>query len=128
MKALEVSLKGRSNVLVVMESDSEMLEELVVVGYGTQKKANLTGAVGQADPKQIENRPIPNIAVGLQGIIPNLNISMSSGVATEVPSFNIRGMTSLTGGTPLIVIDDVPSTVEQLMKLNPPVILKIYLH
>ncbi len=119
MKALEVSLKGRSNVLVVMESDSEMLEELVVVGYGTVKKANLTGAVGQADPKQIENRPIPNIAVGLQGIIPNLNISMSSGVATEVPSFNIRGMTSLTGGTPLIVIDDVPSTVEQLMKLNP---------
>lgn len=84
------------------------LDELVVVGYGTQKKVNLTGAVDQATSKVFDNRPISNVVQGLQGVIPNLNLSFSDGKPMRSSGFNIRGNTSIgQGGAALVLIDGV---------------------
>lgn len=92
---------------VILQDDTQELQEMVVVGYGTQKKTNLTGAVAQVAGDVLENRPISNIGQGLQGVIPNLNISIGSGAPGQSSSFNIRGNTSLNGGSPLVLVDNV---------------------
>ncbi|MEB2780463.1 TonB-dependent receptor [Algoriphagus sp. C2-6-M1] len=84
------------------------LAEVVVVGYGTQKKINLTGAVSQIGSEAIENRPSPNLTRMLQGALPNLNIKMVDGSPTRSAAFNIRGATSIgAGGDALVLIDGV---------------------
>ncbi len=113
----EISYTGQTTLSVSMAEDSKRLEEVVIVGYGTQKKVNLTGAVGIADGEVLENRPIGNIAQGLQGVVPNLNIDFSSGDPTATTSFNIRGNTSLNGGSALLLVDGVEQ--EDLSLLNP---------
>ncbi|WP_223275925.1 SusC/RagA family TonB-linked outer membrane protein [Algoriphagus aquimarinus] len=86
----------------------QQLEEVVVVGYGTQKKINLTGAVSQIGSEAIENRPSPNLTRMLQGALPNLNIKMVDGSPTRSAAFNIRGATSIgAGGDALVLIDGV---------------------
>lgn len=62
--------------------------------------------------KKLENRPITNIGAGLQGLIPNLNITIDNGRATSAANFNVRGFTSVNGGNPLILVDNVPYTGE----------------
>jgi len=85
------------------------LSEVVVVGYGTEQRANLTGAVDQVEAEAIEGRPITNTAQALQGRIPNLNITFSDGQpGNQGARFNIRGTNSINGGAPLILIDGVP--------------------
>jgi TonB-linked SusC/RagA family outer membrane protein len=82
------------------------LEEVIVVGYGTQKRANATGAVDQISAKNLENRPVSNLTQGLQGLLPNLNLKMLDGKPTQSPGFNIRGATSIgQGGNALVLID-----------------------
>src|SRR5690606_27716996 len=84
------------------------LDEIVVVGYGIQKKANLTGAVDQVTSEVFQNRPIPNVAQGLVGAVPNLNIRMLDGKPTQSPSFNIRGTTPIgRQGRGLVLLDGV---------------------
>lgn len=108
MKTQVIPINGRTNINVTMTSETELLDEIVVVGYGTQKKVNLTGAVESVSGSVLENRPITNIGQGLQGIVPNLNITMNNGGAPGGASnFNIRGTTSLNGGSPLILVDNV---------------------
>lgn len=102
-----IPVNGRKTIDVVMFSDTELLDEVVVVGYGTQKKENLTGAVSQVSGDVLENRPISNIGQGLQGVIPNLNVNMNSGAPGQGASFNIRGTTSLNEGSPLVLVDNV---------------------
>ena len=100
--------KAQNGMRVVLESDVSNLNEVVVVGYGTQKKANLTGAVASVNGSVLENRPISNIGQGLQGVVPNLNVSMGHGGAPGAgASFNVRGTTSLNGGEPLVLVDNV---------------------
>lgn len=92
------------NVSLTAEAGS--LNEVLVVGYGTQKRANATGAVDQITSKSLENRPVPNLTQGLQGLLPNLNLKMMDGKPTQSPSYNIRGTTSIgQGGSALILID-----------------------
>ena len=91
---------------ITLKEDTEMLEEVVVVGNGTQKKVNLTGAVAAIDSEVLENRPIVNIGQGLQGVVPNLNVSVS-GAPGQGSSFNVRGNTSINGGSPLVLVDNV---------------------
>lgn len=94
------------NITLVAESGS--LNEVVVVGYGTQKKENLTGAVDQVTSKVLENRSLPNLTQGLQGVIPNLNLVPLDGKPIQSPSFNVRGTTSIgQGGNALVLIDGV---------------------
>lgn len=84
------------------------LNEVVVVGYGTQRKANLTGAVTQVGGEVLDNRSIPNLTQGLQGVIPNLNLVMGDGKPIQSPSYNVRGTTSIgQGGSALVLIDGV---------------------
>lgn len=97
-----------SNVQITLTPDDTNLEEVIVVGYGTQKKANLTGAVDQVGPEVFEGRVLANASQMLQGAVPNLNIVPADGKPTRNPSFNIRGTTSIgQGGSALILIDGV---------------------
>jgi TonB-dependent SusC/RagA subfamily outer membrane receptor len=91
-----------------LQPDAKALSEVVVVGYGTQKKANLTGAVDQVTSEVFENRSVPNLSQGLQGVIPNLNLRPTDGKPISSPSYNIRGTTSIgQGGNALVLIDGV---------------------
>lgn len=99
---------------VVMEDDNKLLEEVVVVGYGTQKKVNLTGAVSQISmDKVLGDRPVSSVGNALQGAIPGLVVSPSATPGANA-SFNIRGTTSINGGSPLVLIDNVPGDINLL--------------
>ena len=102
---------------IKLEEGSASLNEVVVVGYGTQKKLNLTGAVATVSGGILENRPIGNIAQGLQGMIPNLNITFNSGQPNQAAKINIRGNTSLNGGNALVLVDGVE--ISDLSLINP---------
>ena len=102
---------------IELKETAASLNEVVVVGYGTQKKLNLTGAVTTASGDILENRPIGNIAQGLQGMVPNLNITFNSGQPNQVAQINIRGNTSLNGGNALILVDGVE--ISDLSLINP---------
>ncbi len=115
----EVLVGDQSTFNISMEEDSEQLSEVVIVGYGSQRKENLSGAVDQVDAKQLEARPISNVAQGLQGAVPNLNIDFLSGEPGQAANINIRGVTSINGGNPLILIDGVPSEPIELNRISP---------
>ncbi|WP_197086385.1 SusC/RagA family TonB-linked outer membrane protein [Sphingobacterium sp. IITKGP-BTPF85] len=103
-----------ANLIITMTQTMSGLDEVVVVGYGTQKKINLTGAVSSVGSEVLENRMITNIGAGLQGAVPNLNIGISNGRPGAGANFNIRGYTSLNGGGPLILVDGVQMDPNQL--------------
>ncbi|MBK7626355.1 MAG: TonB-dependent receptor [Bacteroidales bacterium] len=106
--AKEVPVQNQTSVNVMLSADTRTLDEVVVVGYGTQKKLNLTAAVDQVTSEALENRSVPNITQGLQGVMPNLNIRLLDGKPTAAPSYNIRGTTSIgQGGSALVLIDGV---------------------
>lgn len=119
-KRLSISFVGMKNItvnigpnlIIEMETDTETLSEIVVVGYGTQKKVNLTGAVASVDvAKTIDSRPITDIGRALQGAVPGLTISTLSGEIGGAPTIKIRGMGSPNGsGNPLILVDNVEIT------------------
>ncbi len=115
----EIPLNNRSQLDVTLREDVAQLQEIVVVGYGTQKRVNLSGAVDQVDSEVLESRPISNTAQGLQGVIPNLNIDFLSGEPGAAANINIRGLTSINGGNPLILIDGVPSDPVELNRVAP---------
>ncbi|GEP89802.1 TonB-linked outer membrane protein, SusC/RagA family [Chitinophaga terrae (ex Kim and Jung 2007)] len=103
-----VAVGNRTSFQVILKDNVTSLNDLVVVGYGTQKKVNLTGAVSQVTGKVLENRPLPNLSQGLQGVIPNLNLIPGDGKPISSPAYNVRGVTSIgQGGNALILIDGV---------------------
>jgi TonB-linked SusC/RagA family outer membrane protein len=108
------------NMLIVLRSDTEQLDEVVVVGYGTQRKANLTGAVSTVDvSKTLEARPYSDISKALQGAVPGLSVISSSGRLGAQPSVSIRGLGTLSNNAtsnPLIVVDGV--AMEDISLLN----------
>ncbi len=116
MKTKEVAVKGKTIINVTMESEAYGLAEIVAVGYGTQKKANLTGSVDMVTAERLESRPISNVGEGLQGLIPNLNVTIYSGDPTRSTDLNVRGFESINGGAPLILVDGVPM---DLNRINP---------
>ncbi len=104
----EITLKGEKELKVALVEDMQKLDEVVVVGYGTQKKVNLTGAVEQVTSEVFDNRSVPNVTQALQGSIPNLNIQLTDGKPTRSASYNVRGTTSIgQGGSALVLIDGV---------------------
>ncbi|WP_289200661.1 TonB-dependent receptor plug domain-containing protein, partial [Phocaeicola sartorii] len=109
-----MKVKSGVAVTVTLKEDTEVLDEVVVVGYGTQKKANLTGAVSQVSmDKVLGNRPVANVGTALQGAIPGLVVTPKAAPG-ENTGFNIRGTTSINGGGPLVLIDNVPGDVNLL--------------
>ena len=104
--------KASKTMKVVLKEDSEMLSEVVVVGYGVQKKANLTGAVSTVDlSKTMEGRPQQDVAKALQGAVPGLSILNNTGDINSAASMRIRGLGTLSNkevSNPLIIVDGVP--------------------
>jgi len=114
-----IKVGNQTTIDVTLSVEETLLEQVVVVGYGTQKKVNLTGAVDQVSGEEIINRPVGNVMQGLQGVSPGLNITYSGGRPGSIPDINIRGFTSINGGGPLIVIDGIAAAYDDLLRLNP---------
>ncbi|MFT3950137.1 MAG: TonB-dependent receptor [Agriterribacter sp.] len=114
----EEPVKGRRLINVTLFKESQSLTDVVVVGYGTQKKVNLTGAVATVSAKELEGRPITSLGDALAGVVPNLSLTSSDGGAPGSSySWNIRGRGSISGMTsdaPLIIIDGVPGNVDNI--------------
>jgi TonB-linked SusC/RagA family outer membrane protein len=115
----EIAVGNQTDIRIILNEDAQALEEVVVVGYGTQKKVNLTGAVQAVSSKAIENRPVTNVNQALQGLAANVNISQETGRANSAPEINIRGFTSINGGSALILVDNVPVSPDELSRINP---------
>ena len=104
----DVPVKGRSQISVVLKTDDEMLDELVVVGYGTMKKSDLTGSVASLGSKDINNTSVNNIGAAVQGKISGVQI-IDAGKPGDNVNIKIRGLGSINNCDPLIVIDGVPT-------------------
>lgn len=107
---------GTDNLQVVMQEDAVMLEETVVIGYGTQKKVNVTGAVASIGGKELENRVSHSLTNMLQGSVAGLNVTTSSSVPGESAKINVRGTTSINKTNPLVLIDGAEG---DLSRVNP---------
>jgi len=120
MRTQVVPVNGRTTIDIVLATDTELLDEVVVVGYGTQKKVNVTGSVSAIDSKSLESRPVQNVSQALQGVIPGLNLTQSSGVGGTLDSqmsINIRGAGTIGSGSnssPLILIDGVEGNINAI--------------
>ncbi len=104
----EIARNNRNDIEVILREDSELLEEVVVVGYGTQKSVNLTGAVGVVTAEDIVKRPITNVSTGLQGLVPGMTVTASANgglPGQSNASIQIRGIGSRSNNNPLILID-----------------------
>ncbi len=116
MKEQEVTVTGKP-LEIMMEPDADVLEEVVVVGFGTQKKVNLTGSVGVATAKDLKERPVATAAAALQGVIPGLEININNGALDSKPGINVRGGTTIgegTSGNPLILIDGMEGDINSI--------------
>ncbi len=120
-KSKEVPVGNQTTFSISLESDVSSLQEVIVVGYGEQNKATLTGAVEQVDSKVFEDRAVTNPALSLQGQTPGLVVTRgSSRPGNEDLKLQIRGATSVNGGSPLIVIDGVPAVNDEAFyNMNP---------
>ena len=104
-----IEVKGRNTIDVTLVSSSEIMDEIVVVGYGTKKRSDLTGSVGSIKKEALKQRPVTNIEEALQGQVTGLNISSTGGQPGAATKINIRGISSVSGSSqPLIVIDGFP--------------------
>lgn len=119
---VKVPAGGATNLKIVLHPDDELLDEVVVVGYGTQKKENLTGAVASVDVKKtMQGRPVADIGRALQGVTPGLSVTTTTGAIGQGPTIKLRGssgsLNASRGTTPLILVDNVP--VPDLSFVNP---------
>lgn len=130
----EVTVGNQKTINVTLAEDSKMIDEVVVIGFQSQKKGNLTASVASVGAEALENRPVSNIGQALQGMVPGLNVSIAGGDPNKVPNLNIRGATTfrqrgtsnddknkfdVKSGSPLILLDGVEITAEDLNQLNP---------
>ena len=108
-------VRASANMNITLKSNVENLNEVVVVGYGTQKKVDLTGAVSSVKMDDVlGNRPISSVSEALQGAIPGLQVTSTSGIPGKGMSFNIRGVNSINTGSPLVLVDNVEMDVNML--------------
>tara|TARA_R110000868_G_scaffold13102_9_gene61706 strand:- start:8723 stop:12118 length:3396 start_codon:yes stop_codon:yes gene_type:complete len=107
----EVSVNGQTNISVSLEESAAGLDEVVVVGYGTQKKINLTGSVSSIDTDDIATRPVTNISSGLSGLAAGVSVVQNSGgtAGGDGATIRIRGVGTMNNSNPLVVVDGVPS-------------------
>ena len=89
-KSSEVPVNNQNLLAIQLREDQQALEEIVVVGYGVQKKVNLTGAVTQVTSKTLDSRPITSVGQGLQGVVPNLNVDLGDGSPGKAATFAVK--------------------------------------
>lgn len=117
MQDQDIDVSGKPTVQVKMIIANTVQEDVVVVGYGTKKKVNLTGAISTVSAKEIEARPIANTQQALQGLVPNLNLSVSNegGEPGAGMAMNIRGLQSFGGSNaPFVLVDQVPMDINSI--------------
>ncbi|SNR95989.1 SusC/RagA family TonB-linked outer membrane protein [Hymenobacter mucosus] len=106
--AQEISVEGRTTLTIKLVTDNKALDEVVVVGYGTQRRSDVTGAVGSVKSSEILERPVVNVAQSLQGRVTGVDVSLNSGQPGSSPTIRVRGYSSITAGnTPLYVVDGI---------------------
>ena len=110
----EITCDGQSNIIVRLKEDTEVLEEVVVVGYGTMKKSDLTGAISSVNVEELAGRATTNPAEALQGKISGVNIRKSGGNAGAGVSVKIRGVKSFGDNEPLYIIDGFPGNINNI--------------
>lgn len=114
----EIEVAGKSDFKIVLKEDAHMLEEMVVVGYGTVKKSDLTGAVSRMDAEKIGERPIARVEQALQGAMPGVQVRTITGEPGQDLNIRVRGAASINASSnPLYVVDGVPTST--LIGLNP---------
>jgi TonB-linked SusC/RagA family outer membrane protein len=106
--AQEVNIGGRTTLDIKLVADNKALDEVVVVGYGTQRRSDVTGAIGSVKAAELVERPVVNVAQGLQGKVAGVDVSLNSGQPGSSPVIRVRGYSSINAGnTPLYVVDGV---------------------
>lgn len=115
-ETLEIPVEGRNFINVTLNSDVVTLQDVVVVGYGIQRKVNLTGAVSSVSTKELEGKLVSNVLEAMQGTTPGLIIQQGSSTPGSPPSINIRGLNTMNNNDPLIIIDGIEGS---LANLNP---------
>ena len=120
MKSQEIDASGKTTFTIVMQDESIGVDEVVVVGYGTQKKVNLTGAVSAVKvDEKMASRSLANVSSGLTGLVPGLAISQNSGMAGKNDvSMLIRGMGTVNNANPLVVVDGMPDVDINRLNMN----------
>src|SRR5699024_8120193 len=123
----EVPINGRTRINILLTPQTVIGVEMVVVGYGEQKKENLTGSISEIGSEDLEMKPVNNTVQALQGLAPNLNIGQTeaAGASDASMNLNIRGTGSLSGSSPYILIDGVRATQSELSAMNPDAIKNI---
>lgn len=119
LKTVVIPVEGRSTIDALLASDTELLDEVVVVGFGTQRRVNVTGSVSTVDSKVLESRPVQNVSQALQGVIPGLNLTQTNagGTLNSQMNINIRGAGTIGAGSnssPLILIDGVEGNLNAI--------------
>ena len=110
----EVKFNGQP-LNVILKEDSQTLEEVVVVGYGVQKKANLTGAVATVNAKALESRPVSSVSAAIAGQMPGVTAIQSSGApGSQAADITIRGKNSINAASPLVIVDGVPGSMNTI--------------
>ncbi len=117
MRSQEMGVGNQSTINLVMEEDAIGIEEVVAIGYGTQKKVNMTGAVDVITNEKLENRSAPTVSQLLQGVSPGVNLSINNQEGFQpgaTMDISIRGVGSLNGGEPYILIDGIPGNINNI--------------
>ena len=112
----EIQVNSQSTINVELQPLTEQLEEVVVVGYGTQKKANITGSVSVVSIGDIESRPITSLSAGLSGLVPGIQVTQASGgrIGANDASIRVRGIGTLNNSNPLVLINGISSSMNDI--------------
>lgn len=111
----DLRYNGEPTLKVTLKEDTQKLDEVVVVGFGTQKKVNLTGSVANVDNKLIESRPITSVSAGLQGLLPGVTVTQKSGQpGADNGTIRVRGTGTFNNADPMVIIDGVEGTMNDI--------------
>lgn len=110
----EVAIKGRTSLAITLNDDSELLDEVVVIGYGTARKKDLTGAVGLVGGEALEKRHTTTISAALQGAVSGVSVARKGGAPESSPEIRVRGITTMSTNDPLVIIDGIPGNIDDV--------------
>lgn len=110
----QVAVKGRSSLAISLADDTEVLDEVVVVGYGSMRKRDLTGAVGLVGGEDLQKRHTTTLSTALQGAVAGVQVTRSGGAPESTPTIRIRGITTLSNNDPLVIVDGVVGNIDDV--------------
>lgn len=111
----EITYRDQANLKITLKEDTQNLEEVIVVGFGTQKKVNLTGSVANVDNKLIESRPMTSVSAGLQGLLPGVTIAQRSGQpGSDGGTIRVRGTGTFNNANPMVIVDGIEGTMNDI--------------